>query len=128
MLVTNFKDNCLQYESFEVWDVENMDAFFKGNKILNEVFKNTYKIPIEEFNNRRVEIPDTNMQIIEKLLDQIGNKHFFIFTYHDDNHEELVQMQNQKIMNFGVNIEEIEKDHVYILIMDKKAEFATLQI
>jgi len=62
-------------------------------------------------------------------LDQIGDKHFFIFTYHDDNHWQLVQMQTQKVMSFGIDIEHvIEKDHVYILLMDKKAEYSKMQI
>ena len=125
MLVDNFKDNCVQYENFAVWDVENMDAFFRGNTVLAEIFKADFKFPVEEFNERRSEIEQTNMELMKHLLDQIGDKHFFIFTYHDDAHSELVQMQRQKIMNFGIDIETIIEDHVYILMMDRKAEFAT---
>jgi hypothetical protein len=29
-------------------------------------------------------------------------------------------MQQQKIMNFGVDINNIKNDHVYVVIMDKK--------
>ena len=125
MLVNNFKDSCNQYDNFAIWDIENMDTFFKGNTVLAEVFKDTFKMPVEEFNDRRSEISKTNMEIMEGLLDRIGDKHFFIFTYHSDNHWELVQMQTQKIMSFNINIEELDKTHVYILIMDKKAEFST---
>ena len=45
---------------------------------------------------------------------------FFIFTLHNANHLELVKMQQLKIMNFGVNIEEVKGDCVYVVIMDKK--------
>lgn len=125
MLVNNFRETCIKYENFEVWDIENMDAFFSGNATLEEIFKIDYKMPVEEFRDRREEIPQTDMQIMEKLLAQIGDKHFFIFTLHNENHLELIQMQAQKIMNFGLDIEAIKHDHVYVLIMDKKAEHAS---
>ncbi len=128
MLVKNLKENCSQYDNFMIWDVENMDAFFSGNSVLAEIFKAEYKMPVEEFNSRRTEISETNMEIMENLLDLIGDKHFFIFTYHDDNHWEIVQLQVQKIMNFGLDIEAIEKNRVYILIMDKRSEAKTLPI
>ncbi len=128
MLVKNLKENCSQYDNFMIWDVENMDAFFSGNSVLAEIFKAEYKMPVEEFNSRRTEISETNMEVMENLLDLIGDKHFFIFTYHDDNHWEIVQLQVQKIMNFGLDIEAIEKNRVYVLIMDKRSEAKTLPI
>ena len=127
MLVNNFKDSCSQYDNFAIWDIENMDAFFDGNSVLAEVFTNSYKMPVEEFNERRTEIKQTNMEVMENLLDQIGDKHFLIFTYHSDNHWELVQMQTQKVMSFNMDIEKIDKSHVFILIMDKKEDFTHLQ-
>ena len=120
MLVKNFKEVCFQYDNFQVWDVPNMDDFMNGNSVLEEIFKNDYKMSYADSRVKRSEIKDTDLQIMHKLLDQIDNKHFFIFTWHDDNHSELVQMQNLKIMNFGIDINEIEKDHVYIILMDKK--------
>ena len=121
MIVKSFKDNCADYENFQIWDVDNMNAFLNGNGIFVEIFKNDYKMSIEEFDTRRDEIEQTNMEIMVAMLDQIGDKHFYIFTYHDDNHSELVQMQDQKIMNFGIDINEIDQEHVYIVIMDKKS-------
>ena len=127
MLALNFKDNCIQYQNFAIWDVENMDAFFKGNSTLTEILKKDYKMSLTDFHERRLEIELTNMQIMEEMLDQIGDKHFFIFTYHDDHHWELVQLQEQKTMNFGVDIEHVvEQDRVYILVMDKKAEHSQM--
>jgi hypothetical protein len=120
MIVKNFKDNCADYESFQIWDVENMDAFLNGNGVFVEIFNNEYKMPITEFNERRDEISQSNMEVMETMLDQIGDKHFYIFTYHSDNHSELVHMQDNKIMTFGIDINHIDKDHVYIVIMDKK--------
>lgn len=122
MLVQQFSENPFQYKGFEVWDVENMEAFFKGNGVLKEIFEKEYKVLITDFENRRNELPETNLGIIANILDQIGDKHFLIFTLHDANHLELIQMQNTKVMNFGMDIQEIIPEHVYILIMDKVKE------
>ena len=124
MLVADFMGTCAQYENFAVWDVENIDAFLNGNGALIQIFEKDFKMKVAELAARRSEIDRTDMQIMEQLLDQIGDKHFFIFTYHDDKHWQLVQMQKQKIMQFGLDIEDIRKDHVYILLMDKKAAYA----
>lgn len=129
MLVGNFQETAYQYDDFAVWEVENMNAFLNGNGAIVEAFKTDFKMSVDEFDARRSEIPKTNMEIMEQLLDQIGDKHFFIFTWHDDNHWQLVQMQTQKVMNFGIDIEHvIEKDRVYILLMDKKPEYNKMQI
>ena len=119
MIVKNFKDTCTEYDNFRIWDVENMDAFLNGNGIFEEIFRNDYKMSVSEFNTRRDEITQTNMEIMESMLDQVGDKHFYVFTYHNDNHDELVHMQDNKIMSFGIDINPIDPEHVYIVIMDK---------
>lgn len=103
-----------------VWEIENMDAFFKGNEVLKTIFEDCYKIPFKDFKERRKEIQETDLQMMTKLLNYVDDKHFFIFTIHDENHLELVKMQRMKIMDFGLNIEDIRKDRVYVMIMDKK--------
>lgn len=120
MLVEDFAEMCRLYENFEIWDVENMDAFFKGNSVLITIFEDKYKIHIADFNQKRSEIKEINMQIIETVLSYVGDKSFYIFTHHNENHLELIKMQQQKIMNFGVDINNIKNDHVYVIIMDKK--------
>lgn len=119
MLVQDFKNTVVQYENFEVWDVENIDAFFKGNGVIKEIFEKEYKISVENFNEKRADIAETNIGLMANVLDQIGDKHFYVFTKEDKNHVELVQMQNSKIMNFGINIADLDLSHVYIMIMDK---------
>ncbi|HRN42794.1 MAG TPA: hypothetical protein PK649_12080, partial [Vicingus sp.] len=74
----------------------------------------------KDFKDRRKEIQETDLQMMTKLLNYVDDKHFFIFTIHDENHLELVKMQRMKIMDFGLNIEDIRKDRVYVMIMDKK--------
>lgn len=119
MLVQDFKNNVVQYENFEIWDVENIHAFFKGNGVVKEIFEKEYKIPYNQFEDRRSEIPETNIGLIAAILDQIADKHFYIFTKGDPNHNELIHMQEAKIMTFGINIANIDLAHVYIVIMDK---------
>lgn len=122
MIVQQFNENAVQYKDFQIWDVENMDAFFNGNGVIQEIFEKDYKTLVSNFDANRTDIADTNMEIMVKILDQIGDKHFMIFTLHDKNHLELVQMQRNGTMNFGINIEDISPDHVYIMIMDKQKE------
>lgn len=120
MLANEFSETCFQYENFMVWDIENIDAFFKGNEVLKVIFEDCYKIPFKDFSERRKEIQETDLHLMTKLLNYVDDKHFFIFTLHDENHIELIKMQRMKIMNFGLNIEEIRPDRVYVMIMDKK--------
>jgi hypothetical protein len=119
MLTSEFSEMCYQYSGFQVWEIENIDTFFSGNEILATCFKDYYKIPFEDFKEKRSEIVDTDYQIITKLLGMVDDKYFFIFTLHDENHMELVKMQQLKIMDFGVDIKNIKGDKVYVMIMDK---------
>jgi len=119
MIVKNFQTSCKDYKNFQIWDVSDMDDFLSDNPVLNEIFLNDYKMTYAEAKLDRTQIKDSDLTIMHNLLDQIGDKHFFIFTWHDDNHAEVVRMQDLKIMNWGIDINKIEKDHVYIVMMDK---------
>lgn len=122
MLVTEFSETCFQYNNFEVWQIDSLDDFFKGNSILSKVFEDHYKMPLSDLKSKRAEIPDSDMHIINRLLSQVDDKHFFIFTLHDENHLELIKMQRLKIMNFGIDIEQIKPDKVFVMLMDKKMQ------
>ncbi len=120
MLASEFSETCTMYEGFQVWEIENMEAFFKGNEILATIFKDQYQFPISEFVEKRGEIQQSDYEIMESLLRLVDDKTFFIFTLHDKNHLELIAMQKMKVMNFGMDIEKIKNDCVYAMIMDKK--------
>ncbi|CAG0958893.1 hypothetical protein FLAV_00589 [Flavobacteriales bacterium] len=122
MLVTEFSETCFQYSHFEVWQIDNLDAFFKGNTILEKIFEDYYKMPLVDLKTKRSDIQDTDIMIITKLLAQVDDKHFFIFTLHDENHLELIKMQKLNIMNFGLDIEKISPDKVFVMLMDKKMQ------
>ncbi|MBK9192641.1 MAG: hypothetical protein IPM77_14705 [Crocinitomicaceae bacterium] len=119
MLVNDFKNKVNEYKNFEVWEVSGMNDFFKGNTILKTIFETDYKIKLSDFFSKRHEIQETDLAIMHKLLDQVGDKHFYIFTLLDPNHLELIQIQDMKLMDFGMDIAEIKNNCVYIMIMDK---------
>ncbi len=120
MLVNEFSETCQLYTDFQIWEIASINDFFKGNEILSTIFHDHYKIPIEELKDRRSEIADSDLEIITKLLSLVDDKSFFIFTLHDENHLELIKMQQLKIMNFGIDINTIKGYCVYVVIMDKK--------
>jgi len=120
MLASEFSEMCYQYEGFQVWEIDNIDSFFRGNEVLATCFKDYYKFPLEEFKEKRSDIIDTDYQIITKLLGMVNDKYFFIFTLHDENHLELIKMQKMKVMDFGLDIAAVKQDRVYVMIMDKK--------
>ena len=122
MIVTDFVNNCKSYKGFQVWEIESIDTFFKGNQVLAEIFEDVYKMPFLEFPEKRDEITDSDFEIMKNMLDLVGDKSFYMFTLHDENHLELVGMQKTKVMNFGIDIEKIKEDHVYAMIMDKVNE------
>lgn len=122
MLVSNFSESCNEYEGFQVWEVADLDAFFKGNQVLAFIFQDKYKMAIEDLAEKRAEIEDTDLQIVNNLLSAVGDKSFFVFALHDMNHMALIKMQHQRIMDFGLNIEDLKGDKVYVLIMDKKLQ------
>ncbi len=121
MLVNEFSSTCRLYEGFQVWEIENITAFLNGNGVLATIFQDYYNIPAEEIEAKRSDIPDSDFDIITKLLGLVNDKSFFIFTLHDKNHLDLVGMQRMKVMNFGINIEIIRDDCVYAIIMDKRS-------
>ncbi len=121
MLVQDFRETCSQYSNFEIWEVDSIAAFFRGSEALPAAFEHLFQMPFLEFEERRSEIAHTDMEIMEQILDRIGDKFFFRFTYHCPNHAILVDLQNHNIINFGVDINEVRQDCVYICIMDKAA-------
>ncbi|MBL4594153.1 MAG: hypothetical protein JKX68_10105 [Flavobacteriales bacterium] len=120
MLVSEFSETCQLYTGFQIWEIENINAFFEGNQVLATIFKDHYGLSVDELEEKRNEIEENDLQIMTTLLRLIDDKSFFIFTLHDENHLELVKMQQLKVMDFGIDIEDVKGDRVYVVIMDKK--------
>ena len=121
MIVLEFISSCQLYEGFEVWEIENLTAFLKGNEVLATIFQDDYNVSIEEIGEKRSGIAESDYEIINKLLGLVDDKYFFIFTLHDRNHLDLIGMQHMKIMDFCIDIEKIREDCVYAIIMDKRS-------
>ncbi|TNE74571.1 hypothetical protein EP331_01355 [bacterium] len=121
MIAIDFTETCSTYENFEIWEVDSIESFFKGNQILETIFTDFYKISVEDLFENRIQVQETDYQIILKLLKEVSDKTFFVFTLHDKNHFELIGLQKMKVMNFGIDIEKIKHNHIYIMIMDKQS-------
>lgn len=121
MLVDDFQADCRKYTNFQIMQVESMEAFFSISPVIPMVFEHLYAMPLSSFVERRSEIPSTEMEIMKNILDHIGDRHFYIFTYHSDQHAVLVQLQDAGVMNFGIDINDIRKDQVYVVMMEKSA-------
>ncbi len=122
MIVQDFKNTVTHYSNFEIWEVKNIDAFFEGNRAIKEIFEKEYHIPFSLFKQRRSEIKENDFQLMSTILDHVGDKSFFLFTYGDSNHNDLVYLQDSRTMNFGINIDNLHHYHVYIIIMDKNKD------
>ncbi len=122
MLIQDFQRTCFQYTNFGIWKVDSIDKFFDGADVLPVAFEHLFEMPFAEFHTRRSEIQLSDMEIMEKTLDTIDDKFFFIFTYHSDNHAVLVELQDKGVMNFGLDINDVREDCVYICMMDRRAE------
>ncbi len=121
MLVNEFSATCRLYEGFQVWEIENLTAFLNGNGVFATIFQDYYNILVEEIEEKRSDIAESDLEIMTKLLDLVNDKYFFVFTFHDKNHLDLVGMQRMKVMNFGIDIENVRDDRVYAIIMDKRS-------
>lgn len=121
MIAIDFTETCSTFENFEIWEIDNLESFFKGNQILETIFSDLYKMSLEKLFEERGAVKDSDYEIILKLLKEVGDKTFYVFTLHDKNHLELISLQKMNVMNFGINIEKIKHEHIYVMIMDKRS-------
>lgn len=119
MLVQDFKNTAYQFTNFEVWEISDLEDFFKGNQVLKEIFEKEYRIPLANLKTRRNEVPETDPGLMAAVLDMVADKYFFPFIFLDSSHQELIYMQEAGIMNFGMNIGNLDENKVYVIIMDK---------
>jgi hypothetical protein len=84
-----------------------------------EIFEKEYGFPYSALAQQRQDFRDSDIQVVSKLLDHFGDKHFFVFSYGDKHHEELKGLQDKKVINFGIDIHVINPQRIYVLEMDK---------
>lgn len=124
MIVTDFKENYNMYENMSIWVVNSLDEFFKAHEFLMEIFENEYRFPFDKRNEQANPFDDTDIMVVSKLLDHFGDKQFFVFSKTDKHHKDLIEIQNKKIINFGMDISSIEPNKIYVLEMDKTKDLS----
>lgn len=124
MIVGNFRDHATEYDNFQIWDISTFKEFLDGNAVIREIATKEFKI-VSDKREELVKKPVTkSIAMMEDVLDLINDKHFLVFEKHDEVHNDLKIMQRSKVMDFGIDISEIDPSHVYIMIMDKASKKA----
>jgi hypothetical protein len=118
MVITDFADKFIMYENYAIWTISSLDEFMKSHEKLSEIFEKEYGVPFDQRNNVD-SIDDNDLIIISNLLDYFDDKQFFIFSNNDKHHNDLKKLQDEKKINFGMDIYVLQSNKIYILEMDK---------
>lgn len=122
MTITDFSDNYLIYENMSIWEIKSLPDFFKAHESLQEIFEKEYGFPYEKLNEQK-DFSDSEIMVVSRLLDNFNDKQFFVFSYNDEHHNDLKQLQDSKTINFGMDIHVIHPNRVYVLEMDRSKDF-----
>jgi hypothetical protein len=118
MIVNDFLENYMMYENMSIWEIKSIPEFFKAQESLSDIFEEEYGFSYCKLNEHN-DFKDSDTMIVSKLLDYYRDKQFFVFTYNDANHNELKALQDNKTVNFGIDIYVINPNRIYVLEMDK---------
>lgn len=118
MTITDFSDNYLMYENMSIWEIKSIDEFFKAHESMPEIFEKEYGFPYDKRNEHNA-FKDSDIMVVSTLLDNFGDKYFFIFSNNDKHHNDLKAIQDKKVINFGMDIHVIHPTRIYVLEMDK---------
>jgi len=119
MVVGNFSENAAEFDNFQIWDVSTFDDFLAGNAVIREIASKEFKVVSTKREELLKKPVISSIALIQDVLDLINDKHFLVFEKDDDVHTELKVMQHTKVMDFGIDISDIDESHVYIMIMDR---------
>lgn len=128
MTISDFEKNYKIYENMAIWEISSLEEFMDGDVLLPQIFKEEYKFEWNDKNDPANHFSDPDMVVINKLLDYYGDKYFFVFSYNDPQHQMLKNLQDQKIINFGVDIYMIHPKKIYVLMMDRSQDPAAYDI
>lgn len=118
MTITDFRDNHLMYDNMSIWELKSLDEIFKAHESMTEIFEKEYGFPFDKLNEQE-NFKDSNIVVVSKLLDHFGDKQFFVFSYNDKHHNDLKVLQDEKVINFGLDVHVIHPKSVYVLEMDR---------
>lgn len=119
MTITDFASNYLKYDNMSVWEIKTLDEFFKAHESMGEIFEKEYGFPYKQLESQKDKFTDSDIEVVSKLLDHFGDKHFFVFSYNDTHHNDLKLLQDKKVINFGIDIHVVNPQRIYVLEMDK---------
>lgn len=118
MTITDFRENYLMYEDMSIWEIKSLDEFFKAHESLLEIFEKEYGFPYNK-RSEHSEFKDSDIMVVSTLLDNFGDKYFFVFSNNDKHHNDLKTIQDKKAINFGMDIHVIHPRKIYVLEMNK---------
>ena len=118
MTITDFLDNYSMYENMSIWELKSLGEIFKAHENMTEIFEKEYGFPFNKLNEQQ-NFKDSDVMMVSRLLDHFGDKQFFVFSYNDRHHNDLKVLQDEKVVNFGLDIHVIHPARVYVLEMDK---------
>jgi len=124
MIANDFKKNCHLFENMAIWEISSLEEFMKGDAFLPEIFKKEYGFEFSEEKNPENKFSDNLVTVATKLLDYFGDKHFFVFQNGNPEHAILKELQDKKVINFGMDIHVLHPFKTYVLMMDKTKDMA----
>lgn len=122
MIATDFKTNYSLYENMELWEIASLEDFIKGDVLLPEIFEKEFGFPFDARHRPENKFSATLAEVVTRTLDHFGDKHFFVFSNGSAEHQLLKELQDKKIIHFGIDIHVIHFSKVYALIMDKSKD------
>lgn len=121
MTITDFSDKYLMYENMSIWEIQSLSDFFKANDQLPAIFEEEYGFSYDRLKEQE-QFNDSDITVVSKLLDRFGDKYFYVFSQNDSHHNELKDLQDRKIINFGMDIYVLHPSRIYVLEMDKSRD------
>ena len=119
MTVTDFDKNYRLFENMAIWEIQDLDHFFEGEEPMLNIFKDEYGFEYSGLPNHKDTFTDTPFMVVSRVLDYFGDKHFFVFENNNKHHHDLMKLQDQKIIQFGMDIHVLNPNRIYVLMMDK---------
>lgn len=107
-----------------IWEITSLPHFFKDDEMLTKIFQEEYGFPYSEIEKHTNSFTDTPLMVISKVLDYFGDKYFFVFENNNKHHHDLIKLQDNKIINFGIDIYVLHPSYIYVLMMDKTTNAA----
>lgn len=124
MTITDYDKNYKMFANMAIWEVKSLDHFFEDDEMLSKIFEEEYGFPYAELDKHLDTFKDTPIMVVSKVLDYFGDKHFFVFENNNKHHNDLKKLQDDKIINFGIDIYIINPAHIYVLMMDKTQDLS----